>query len=198
MKTCLSLPGIRKWSLIAFLAFLSPVATSCGVVYVPLQPYPLIGEGPPPGYTGGTVPERYSAMRDPFLPTDQTALQAGKSLYASHEPSCATCHGDRGHGDGPLAAYLEPQPADFTAPPMLNAFRNHQPYVYWWVSEGVAKSPMPAWHTRMSETERWQVITYAWSLGEQGTAGASSPGGRGASGPDGHPGTTRVRDDTGF
>src|SRR5271166_3003496 len=27
---------------------------------------------------------------------------------------CASCHGDRGHGDGPVSAYLQPTPADLT------------------------------------------------------------------------------------
>jgi len=34
---------------------------------------------------------------------------AGKALYAQY---CATCHGATGHGDGPVAATLNPKPAN--------------------------------------------------------------------------------------
>ena len=35
--------------------------------------------------------------------------EAGKALYAQY---CATCHGATGHGDGPVAATLNPKPAN--------------------------------------------------------------------------------------
>jgi mono/diheme cytochrome c family protein len=35
----------------------------------------------------------------------------GKGLYRSY---CASCHGEAGRGDGPIAAHLKPQPADLT------------------------------------------------------------------------------------
>jgi mono/diheme cytochrome c family protein len=35
----------------------------------------------------------------------------GKSIY---DRDCATCHGPEGKGDGETAAYLTPQPQDFT------------------------------------------------------------------------------------
>ena len=37
----------------------------------------------------------------------------GKGVYESR---CAPCHGDRGGGDGPAAAALEPKPRNFLAP----------------------------------------------------------------------------------
>ncbi len=150
---------------------------SCGLV--PLQVRPLMGEGSPPGYISGAIPSRYAGMRNPFTPADVTALAAGAILYVSFEPSCAACHGTAGRGDGPMAAYLEPQPNDYAAPLPLSAFRDHQDYVFWWVSEGLPKTSMPAWQDRLNETQRWQVITFAWHLGEQGAAGARTGPGRG-------------------
>ena len=35
----------------------------------------------------------------------------GKGLYRSY---CASCHGETGRGDGPIAAHLKPPPADLT------------------------------------------------------------------------------------
>ncbi len=62
---------------------------------------------------------------------------------------------------------MEPRPADFSAPAMLEAFRRHLDYVFWWVSDGVSRTVMPAYDNVLSETERWQVIAYSWYLGEQ-------------------------------
>jgi mono/diheme cytochrome c family protein len=40
-------------------------------------------------------------------------LARGKEVY---ETRCAPCHGDRGAGDGPAAAAIEPKPRNFLAP----------------------------------------------------------------------------------
>jgi mono/diheme cytochrome c family protein len=40
-------------------------------------------------------------------------LQSGKEAY---EMSCATCHGEKGAGDGAAAAALNPKPRNFKAP----------------------------------------------------------------------------------
>ncbi|MGE5617868.1 MAG: c-type cytochrome [Sphingomonadaceae bacterium] len=123
-----------------------------------------LDEGPPPGYVGGDIPGQYRGRVNPFALDDQRALAAGQAVY---QAECAYCHGNNGTGDGPQAPYLEPAPANFSAPSMLSAFRDHPDYVFWWVSEGVAETGMPAFKDELSETERWQVITYAWYLAEQ-------------------------------
>jgi len=136
----------------------------------------LMGEGPPPGYIGrivgpidGDIPAQYVGLTNPFTPQDQQALIAGQRVYLSGAGmlSCVFCHGGGGRGDGPRAFSLDFRPADFAAPPMLNVFREHQDYTFWWVSDGVNQTVMPSFKDIMSETERWQVITYAWYLGEQ-------------------------------
>ncbi len=137
--------------------------TSCQ--HVPVQPNPLVGEGEPPGYIDGQIPARYQGLRNPFSVTDQAALAEGSRLYNSYQPSCGNCHGFSGQGDGPLWPRMEPMPPSFGAPPLLTAFREHQDYVFWWVSDGVVKTVMPS-YSRMTETQRWQVITMAWFLGE--------------------------------
>lgn len=38
------------------------------------------------------------------------AADTAASLYSQR---CASCHGDKGHGDGVAAKYLKPPPADF-------------------------------------------------------------------------------------
>ena len=41
----------------------------------------------------------------------QQAMAGGKEIYAAY---CATCHGEKGAGDGPAAEFLFPGPRDFT------------------------------------------------------------------------------------
>jgi len=137
--------------------------TSCQ--HIPLQPHPLVGEGEPPGYIDGQIPARYRGVRNPFSFADPAALAEGSRLYSSYKPSCASCHGLGGQGDGPLWPRMEPMPPSFGAPPLLAAFRDHQDYVFWWVSDGVAKTVMPA-YSQLTETQWWHVITLAWFLGE--------------------------------
>jgi cytochrome c oxidase cbb3-type subunit 2 len=44
-------------------------------------------------------------------PLSVADANAGKLLYVQQ---CSACHGERGTGDGPAAAFLEPKPRDFT------------------------------------------------------------------------------------
>ena len=44
-----------------------------------------------------------------FLATPARA----QSADATYAQSCAACHGDKGHGDGPAGKYLKPPPPDF-------------------------------------------------------------------------------------
>ena len=44
--------------------------------------------------------------------TGSGSLPGGQELYHS---KCSPCHGDSGKGDGPIAAYLNPRPRDFTS-----------------------------------------------------------------------------------
>lgn len=56
---------------------------------------------------GGTPVASKSGQR-PFTDNDS---RAGKPLYIRE---CAGCHGERGDGAGPAAAFLDPKPRDFT------------------------------------------------------------------------------------
>ena len=60
----------------------------------------------------------------------------GRALFAQN---CASCHGDRGHGDGGAARYLLPHPADLTA----SVYSDRRLSQVLW--NGVAGSAMPAW-----------------------------------------------------
>lgn len=148
--------------------------TSC--IEVPIIPTQrglthLTGESSPLGYLRFEAPAPYANTKSPFTVTDQAALTDGKDVYnrswPDGKPSCVQCHGIQGRGNGEMAPYLDQRPADFAASTTLETLRNHQDYAFWRVSEGLPQTSMPAWKEDLSETERWQVITYALSLGEQ-------------------------------
>ncbi|HTO08577.1 MAG TPA: cytochrome c [Myxococcota bacterium] len=68
--------------------------------------------------------------------------EAGKALYAQY---CATCHGAGGKGDGPVAATLNPKPANHTDHVFMAGLSDQ--HLYQVISKGgasVGKSPMMA------------------------------------------------------
>ncbi|HWF75601.1 MAG TPA: c-type cytochrome [Caulobacteraceae bacterium] len=106
------------------------------------------------------VPAPYDTYRNP-LPKDQAVIRHGAAVYAAN---CATCHGDRGHGDGPAAANLNPRPADLawiSAMPM----GRWDPFMYWTIAEGGARldTAMPSFKTSLSKNDIWSVIAYVQS-----------------------------------
>lgn len=56
-----------------------------------------------------------AACRPAPLPT----AREGRALYGDN--GCASCHGDKGYGDGPVSTTLMPKPRDFRD---VNAFKN--------------------------------------------------------------------------
>ena len=88
-------------------------------------------------------------------PVERSAqsVERGSVLFASH---CASCHGETGAGDGPLADSLPAPPANFTV---------HVPFhpdgvLYAWISEGIRGTGMPAWSPQLSDQERWDLVNF--------------------------------------
>ena len=93
------------------------------------------------------------------LPAEAPSLARGGQIYREN---CASCHGDLGRGDGPLAAGLEPKPADLADAAEL---RDASPLdFYHRVTIGVVGTAMPAFETRLSTADRWAVAAYATLL----------------------------------
>ena len=113
-----------------------------------------------PALAVNAYPSTYAASNAPY---DVTSVVGGARLYGA---LCAQCHGVRGQGDGPLAARLNPPPADLTAPHV--GWHTHGD-MYWWITKGFEGSAMPAFEGRTTDVERWQIVNYlmAISLGYQ-------------------------------
>lgn len=106
------------------------------------------------------VPDQYVNKTNSFN-GKADAAEAGKVVY---QANCLSCHGDKGLGDGPAGATLDPKPADLTEP----AKNDTDGQILWHISEGAAAgepgSAMPAWKGVLTEDQIWQVVTYLRTL----------------------------------
>src|SRR5688572_13704513 len=105
------------------------------------------------------------------LPRRPLDPDSGARVYAAN---CASCHGARGLGDGPMAKGMNPGPpaigsADFAgtiAPAMM--FQK--------TSVGVAGTAMPGFAERLSAMDRWNVVAYLTQLRQQTVDAAHGEG----------------------
>ncbi|WP_322800746.1 c-type cytochrome [Thermoflexus sp.] len=117
---------------------------------------------PPPA---GEIPFRTQPWPTPTpsLPPVGLSLQTGRSLFQEH---CASCHGLRGRGDGPQAAALRARTPDARLDLTESLARRAASLRDWFqvVTRGRVERGMPPWSTTLSDSERWAVVLYAWSL----------------------------------
>jgi cytochrome c oxidase cbb3-type subunit 3 len=96
---------------------------------------------------------------------DLAAGGPGAELYVRN---CASCHGPKGGGDGPVGKALVPRPAKFYDGEYMNALSNE--HLVKVVTEGgasVGKSAlMASWSGTMSKQEIRQVLAFVRSLAE--------------------------------
>jgi cytochrome c553 len=75
---------------------------------------------------------------------------------------CNSCHGDKGDGQGPAGAALDPKPTNFTDP--ANSARLTDEWVYKMVKDGGAangRSPlMVAWNASLNDEQIRDVSAY--------------------------------------
>lgn len=92
-----------------------------------------------------------TSYRRPLLSYHATSIAAGMKVYDAH---CARCHDAAGAGTPP-------------APDLRSAAvaRRHAGELFWVVSNGISRQPMPRFDTRLGETQRWDVINYIRALG---------------------------------
>ena len=118
-----------------------------------------------------------AACQQTPLPT----AREGRVLYGDN--GCASCHGEKGYGDGTVAATLEPKPRDFRD---VNAFKNgfEVQAIATTISEGILQHAAPATGAtgapvhhqqgmpkfpHLSDVERQSLALYVMSLRSQST-----------------------------
>jgi len=114
----------------------------------------MVGEQPGPTEKW-TAPAAEARKKSPVIP-NESSLAAGQKIYLKR---CVACHGKTGNGDGPDAADLGIHPAKLSDP-VIRAETDGE--LLWKITVG--KKPMPNYGTRLSPTDRWNVINYIRSL----------------------------------
>lgn len=113
-----------------------------------------IGEAAPKSLAAATeqsVPEYYRAMENPMARNDGAVLTVGRNIATRQ----CSCHGADLFGNSHIGGPNLRQ---------SGAERSDQ-FLMWAISEG-SRDGMPAWKSRLSEEQRWQVVTFIKSLGE--------------------------------
>ncbi len=111
---------------------------------------------PPPDYKSPTPGPTMS----PLFPQNPPSLASGAAIFAE---KCAPCHGDKGLGDGPMAAQLQKVPAAVGKPEIARVAAPANWYTT--VTQGNINSFMPPFSGSLSDQQRWDVVAYTLSLG---------------------------------
>ncbi len=92
------------------------------------------------------------------VPRTAVSVARGQTIYEQH---CVICHGSDGHGDGPMAATLNPPPADLHA---AHVDYHDDQQLHDWIEGGINGSAMPAFKGKISDTDIWNLVNYVRSL----------------------------------
>jgi glucose/arabinose dehydrogenase len=95
------------------------------------------------------APTSAAKKKNPYA-GQSAAVTAGATLYTAN---CASCHGSSGQGTGNI-------------PPLSTGPTQTVPdgEVFWFVTTGSPSNGMPAWDGKLSQEERWQLVTFLKSL----------------------------------
>lgn len=87
-------------------------------------------------------------------PTDKKSIDTGKKVYLKN---CATCHGNKGKGEGPASKGLKPAPRDFTSGKFK--YGSTDDALFKTITNGSKGTAMPSWKA-LPEKDRWAVIAF--------------------------------------
>ncbi len=86
-------------------------------------------------------------------PKDSAAFATAQNLYLKN---CASCHGETGAGDGPMARTMTPRPENFQKDE--DFAQESDGSVFWKIRQG--KKPMPSWKDELTAEEIWLLVNY--------------------------------------
>jgi len=93
------------------------------------------------------------------IPPNPQSIAAGKVLFTRR---CVDCHGAGGKGDGPEGLTLNPHPADLTQHAVPGVHTDAQ--LFQFLTDGVPNSRMPSFKSKLSETDRWNLVNFIRTL----------------------------------
>ena len=124
-------------------------------IFITLLGSMLVAVGDEESKQKWTAPAAERGKKNP-VSVSESSLAAGQKVYVKR---CLACHGKAGKGDGPDAADLGIHPAKLSDP-AVRAQTDGE--LFWKITVG--KKPMPSYGTRLSPTDRWNVINYLRTL----------------------------------
>ena len=123
------------------------------------QTLPPPGECPQPRFTG-KAPDDYYNRESPLGPT-QPNVTSGERWYRAGRVSCATCHGLKGDGKGPLSGQFVPRPRNFACAATVRGIPDGQ--LFWITRFGSPGTSMPP-HPEFNDEQIWQLVLYLRQL----------------------------------
>jgi mono/diheme cytochrome c family protein len=103
-----------------------------------------------------------SSVQNP-IPDTVTSATKGQELYLAN---CAACHGVDARGGGPLAGTTQIRPPSLVSGHLS---QHTDGDVFYWITNGLPGG-MPAWATKLSDTDRWNLVNYLRSINGRGPA----------------------------
>ena len=109
-----------------------------------------------------TAPDEEKARVNPVEATPAVLLK-GQALYQKH---CASCHGDKGKGDGPAESYETEPATDLTDPALQDRLTDGE--ILWKITKGRREGTevvMPGIAQRVpAEEDRWKLVRFMRTL----------------------------------
>lgn len=94
-----------------------------------------------------------------IYPPAAPSASRGRALFADN---CAPCHGELANGRGPNAQRFDPPPANFTDAEFM---LRETPFSFFnIISAGKGSSAMPAWADVFSLQDRWDLVSYLYTV----------------------------------
>jgi mono/diheme cytochrome c family protein len=96
------------------------------------------------------------------VPSTAKSIADGASAF---NRSCASCHGRTGAGDGPAGKQLNPAPSNLIDTEWKHGSSDGEIFAV--IRNGVPKTAMKGFASKMTEHEIWDVVNYLRSIGPQ-------------------------------
>jgi len=101
-----------------------------------------------------------SGLTNP-IPNTVTSSTAGQNLFLAN---CASCHGVDARGGGPQAGTTPVRPPSLVSG---HLDQHTDGDIFHWITNGLPGG-MPTWASKLSETDRWNLVNYLRSLNGHG------------------------------
>src|SRR5215469_8997007 len=131
------------------------VTRFCAAIVFSMFPFLVLGAADSPFRD---APASAKTTKNP-LAGQQTAIDAGKTVYARN---CLSCHGKALKGTGNVPSLVDGKLTGVTDGEM-----------FWFITKGDKDNGMPAWDF-LPEEKRWQVVSYVGAVASGKANGASA------------------------